>query len=76
MHGHWDLPVSFSTTEQAEAVNMGVSIVVPAKKILETLYHPDLVAIRRAYYEKEIRGNNVSSADSGFKKPFTKLDCS
>jgi len=33
MHGHWDLPVSFSSSEQAEAVNMGVSIVVPAKKI-------------------------------------------
>ncbi len=32
VHGHWDLPVSFSTTEQAEAVNMGVSIIVPAKK--------------------------------------------
>jgi hypothetical protein len=24
IHGHWDLPVSFSSLEQAEAVNMGV----------------------------------------------------
>lgn len=47
VHGHWDLPVSFSDTQKAEAVNMGVSIIVPAKKILETLYHPDLVAKRK-----------------------------
>jgi hypothetical protein len=51
MHGHWDLPVSFSPTEQAEAVNMGVSIVVPAKKILETLYHPRLVEMRARFMD-------------------------
>jgi hypothetical protein len=55
MHGHWEVPVSFSATEQAEAVNMGVSIVVPAKKILETLYHPELVAMRNAHYDKDCR---------------------
>ena len=31
MHGHWDLPVG-GEAEHAEAVNMGISIVVPAKK--------------------------------------------
>jgi hypothetical protein len=51
MHGHWDLPVSFSDTEKAEAVNMGVSIIVPAKKILETLYHPELVAMREHHWK-------------------------
>ncbi len=45
MHGHWDLPVGVRIA-QAEAVNMGISIVIPAKKILETLYHPELVALR------------------------------
>jgi len=45
MHGHWDLPVGL-TGEQAEAVNMGIAIVVPAKKILEVLYHPELIALR------------------------------
>jgi hypothetical protein len=34
VHGHWDLPTSFSETEKKEAVNMGVSIIVTAKKIL------------------------------------------
>jgi hypothetical protein len=51
VHGHWDLPVSFSDTQQVEMVNMGVSIIVPAKKILETLYHPELVARREDYWK-------------------------
>jgi hypothetical protein len=79
MHGHWDLPVSFSAAEQAEAVNMGVSIVVPAKKILEVLYHPELVAMRKEFLEKE-KEANYPTADStlrtaeGEKHTFTKVD--
>jgi hypothetical protein len=72
-HGHWDLPVSFSDAEQAEAVNMGVSIIVPAKKILEVLYHPELTAMRKEHYEKE-KQSGSATADSGFTKPFTKAD--
>lgn len=53
VHGHWEVPASFSNPEQAEAVNMGVSIIVPAKKILETLYHPELVAMRKEHWEKQ-----------------------
>lgn len=45
MRGHWDLPIGVHS-QQAEAVNMGISIVVPAHKILEVLYHPELVALR------------------------------
>ena len=69
MHGHWDLPPSFSAVEQAEAVNMGVSIVVPAKKILEVLYHPELVAMRKEHLEKEKQ--SFPTADSSIKL-FTK----
>lgn len=54
MHGHWDLPTTFAANEHAEAVNMGVSIVVPAKKVLEVLYHPELVEIRRRRYQQEL----------------------
>jgi hypothetical protein len=72
MHGHWDLPVSFSAPEQAEAVNMGVSIVVPAKKILEVLHHPELAAMRKEHYEKEKSAS--TTADTSFAKPFTKED--
>ena len=66
VHGHWDVPISFSTTQQAEAVNMGVSIIVPAKKILETLYNPELDALRKEHWK------NPSSPDSGFET-LTKL---
>jgi len=72
MHGHWDLPVSFS--QQAEAVNMGVSIVVPAKKILETLYHPQLDAMRRAHHERFKEPGNHPAADTTLKKPFTRVN--
>jgi len=73
MHGHWDLPVSFSASEKAEAVNMGVSIVVPAKKILETLYHPELVAMRKAFCDN-LKSKNHATTDTTLKNPFTKLD--
>lgn len=46
MRGHWDIPVNL-TRAQAEAVNMGISIVIPAQKILETLNHPRLVHMRK-----------------------------
>jgi hypothetical protein len=47
IHGHWNLPVTFEKSSQAEAVNMGISIVVPAHKIAEVLNHPELVEQRR-----------------------------
>jgi hypothetical protein len=52
VHGHWDIPLSF-TPSQGEAVNMGVSIIVPAKKILETLYNPELCALRRKHWDDD-----------------------
>ncbi len=52
VHGHWDLPVNFSESEQSEAVNMGVSIVIPAKKIREILYSPDLVQARNDAFQR------------------------
>jgi hypothetical protein len=59
MRGHWDLPLGVNVGH-AEAVNMGISIVVPAKKILETLYHPELVALRDEQDDrlKQARGSN------------------
>jgi hypothetical protein len=52
VHGHWDLPMDFSESEKLEAVNMGVSIVIPAKKILEILYSPALVEIRNEAFQR------------------------
>lgn len=49
VHGHWDMPVDFRATPRAEAVNVCISIIVPAKKILEVLYHPELIEMRREF---------------------------
>jgi hypothetical protein len=73
MHGHWDLPVKFKKTEQEEAVNMGVAIVIPASKILETLYHPELVQMRKDQ-DRNVREANLPTTDIASNKPFTKQD--
>jgi hypothetical protein len=50
-HGHWDIresdlnAVNFIHDRQ-RGVNLGISVVVPAYKILETLNHPALVELR------------------------------
>jgi hypothetical protein len=53
VHGHWDLPADpyeddSLDPERKVAANMGISIVVPARKILETIDQPDLKAERDA----------------------------
>jgi hypothetical protein len=57
VHGHWDLPMSFSESERLEAVNMGVSIVIPAKKILEILYSPALAQLRSEASQRPLPGD-------------------
>ena len=52
MHGHWDIPPG-AVNDLAEdrdgggSVNMGIAVVVPARKILEVLNQPGLVELRR-----------------------------
>ena len=79
MHGHWDVPTSVlekEGIEAVEAVNMGISIVVPAHKILEILYQPELVAMRKKI-DQDISAASGSVQDSELKKPdhaFTRKD--
>jgi hypothetical protein len=56
MHGHWDIPTRnkndlLMTDDLFGKVNMGIAIVVPAKKILEVLNHPELVKMRQQHDE-------------------------
>jgi hypothetical protein len=62
MHGHWDLP---NLTDDAvvdeyegrqQGVNVGIGVVIPAAKIAETLYQPDLVEMRMALQKKAREG--------------------
>ncbi len=61
MHGHWDIPKSLDGVTQVEAVNMGISIVVPAHKIWEVVNHPELAVERteldEAIGKEKLRGN-------------------
>lgn len=52
MHGHWDIPPQSKNVRADKdtygRVNMGIAIVIPAKKILEVLNQPELIDGRRA----------------------------
>jgi hypothetical protein len=52
---------------------MGVAIVIPASKILETLYHPELVQMRKDQ-DRNVREANLPTTDIASNKPFTKQD--
>lgn len=80
MHGHWDIRESEMNKssiihDRQRGVNLGVGIVVPAIKIYETLYAPNLVAMRKDQ-EKEILSRGVPGPDTAKqrkpkKEPFT-----
>jgi hypothetical protein len=81
MHGHWDIKESemnktFITHDRKHGVNMGVGIVVPAYKILETVNHPEFVAMRNQIVN-EMKRKSVPGMDSAKEKPeqtFTRED--
>ena len=69
MHGHWDIPpegrddgVSEDHQEALGKVNMGIAVVVPAKKILQVLNHPGLVEIRKRE-EEQLRKKQIATRD-------------
>jgi hypothetical protein len=77
MIGHWDQPTGFSFPEQ-EAVNMGISPMVPAEKIKEILTQPELLDMVKKVTE-EMAAKNHNSAVEDFAAddktaPFTKED--
>jgi hypothetical protein len=68
MHGHWDIKESDLNKasvmhDSKRGVNMGIGIVVPAAKIVETLYRPELVLMRKQG-EKEAIKLRTPSTDS------------
>jgi len=72
MQAHWDVKESemnkvFFTHDRKRGVNMGVAMVVPAIKILETIYQEALVTMRREE-EKRATRNMVPGMDSAEPK--------
>jgi hypothetical protein len=66
MIGHWQIAKDFDPT-LSEAVNMGLSAVVPLYKILEVVNHPELVAMRKEAIQNEKKKRASTTAlDSAF----------
>jgi hypothetical protein len=70
MHGHFDLEnlTEDSVVEDAaesRGINSGIGLVIPASKVLETLYQPDLKALRQRK-TKELRERKGATADVDF----------
>jgi hypothetical protein len=82
VHGHWDVKESeinkvFFEHDRKRGVNMGIAIVTPAIKILETIEQPEL-ANMRLRGEKEAVRKMTPGTDSAKaikeERPFTKED--
>jgi hypothetical protein len=82
MHGHWDIDESKKNETQIEpnkhGVNMGIGIVVPAIKIIETIMQPGLEELRKKADAERAR-QYAPTMDSAKKhddpdRTFTKQD--
>ena len=68
MIGHYIVPKDFDST-LSEAVNMGLSAVVPIYKILEVVNHPELVQMRKDVIERERKKRAATAVlDTEFAK--------
>jgi hypothetical protein len=54
LSGHWDAP---HPSGSETALNMGISLVVPAEKILEALFEPEISAVRKEAFDRGILPN-------------------
>lgn len=68
VHGHWDIPIQLGqeiapqdevgesdVSNRNHGVNMGIAIVTPAFKILETIEHPELASQAKEQEERMIQ---------------------
>ncbi len=71
MHGHWDMPIpdiddiidrNALDETSFKSVNMGIAIVVPAKKILEVINQPKLEEMEKRT-ETQIRQQSAATPD-------------
>ena len=83
IHGHWNwdypnLGRIVVDAHYAEAINMGIGIVVPAQKILQVINQPGLEKMRKkteAKWEKKTNATPDGFIDHKNKeKPFSKKD--
>lgn len=70
MHGHWDVKETDINEVRIRAVhhdrlgvNVGIAVVVPAKKILEILNCPKLVEARAKFIKDKMAAEGITIAD-------------
>jgi len=68
VHGHFDVPrlnedVVTNEENPKGGVHTGIGLVVPIEKILETMHHPELVAIRKEIAERMRESGGGGTAD-------------
>jgi hypothetical protein len=70
MHGHWDVKeseinqVGFTPLERGhQGVNLGIALVIPMGKIIETLNHPALAKIRTEQEDVFLKGQRGATCD-------------
>jgi hypothetical protein len=77
MHGHFDLEnltedSVVDDASQSRGINSGIGVVIPASKILETLYQPELKAMRKKGIERarKLKGatGDVDLSDSSERR--------
>lgn len=83
IHGHYDAPtpnedtiVDLTTDNEEfdrERINMGIAIVIPAKKIMDALNHP-LMAKKREEEMKEVRKRMLPTEDAQNEQKYTRKD--
>lgn len=77
VRGHWDAPEEKGFAGLEDRVNMGIALVVPAKKIREILDKPDQKELRRLQEEELLRSDDSSTLDTDFggdASTFTRRD--
>jgi hypothetical protein len=65
VHGHWDVhrgELSKHLGVEDDEINSGIAAVVPAKKIVETVNHPELAAMR-TQIEEAVAAGKAATAD-------------
>jgi hypothetical protein len=68
MHGHFDVPnlnedVVADDNEPTRGIHTGIGVVIPLQKIIETIEHPELVAMRKKIIDG-LRKESGATADT------------
>jgi hypothetical protein len=75
-HGHWEIAPErknkvkiHAALKDEPSINLGIAVVIPAKKIMEVLNHPELIQMREKDEKRTLEKEGTTTQDSAFKRP-------